>query len=279
MILHYACGGGLGHLTRARAVARARGQERETVLLTASPYADDARVTGGMPVIRVPEPATATAAGMRAWLRQVVAAERPDEFVVDAFPAGLLGELAGGIAADIPLTLVARDLRWPAYRHLAPRLPPYATVYAIEELSEDYAAALAAAGLIPQPLALTLPAAAPQPPGDHWLVVHAGPAAEVDELFAYAADLARADGLRPELRVVSPRRPAGAAAAHYCDAYPAAALYPAAARIITACGFNALHETLPYRERHHFLPLPRRYDDQYRRAARHRAMAGSPWGD
>jgi hypothetical protein len=42
--------------------------------------------------------------------------------------------------------------------------------------------------------------------------------------------------------------------------------------IITGCGFNAMRQTLPYRERHRFIPFPRRYDDQFLRAARRREM-------
>jgi len=46
---------------------------------------------------------------------------------------------------------------------------------------------------------------------------------------------------------------------------------PIADRIITACGFNSMRQTAPYRHKHHFLPFLRRLDDQYLPAARHRA--------
>jgi hypothetical protein len=45
---------------------------------------------------------------------------------------------------------------------------------------------------------------------------------------------------------------------------------PRASRIVTACGFNVMRQTEPYRDRHTFLPFPRRYDDQFTRAARRR---------
>ena len=52
MILYYALGGGLGHLTRARKVLGAPSATPS--LLTASEHARDPRVTGGLPVIPVP---------------------------------------------------------------------------------------------------------------------------------------------------------------------------------------------------------------------------------
>ena len=61
MILYYALGGGLGHLVRARAVLYTLGVAERAVLVTASPFAADARVVGGLPVVRVPERWTAIA--------------------------------------------------------------------------------------------------------------------------------------------------------------------------------------------------------------------------
>ena len=54
MILYYALGGGLGHLTRARKVLEALHLTRDAVLLTASPFGADPRVTGGLRVLKVP---------------------------------------------------------------------------------------------------------------------------------------------------------------------------------------------------------------------------------
>ena len=53
MILYYALGGGLGHLARARKVIAALGL-RDVAVLTASRFASDPRVTGGLPLVSVP---------------------------------------------------------------------------------------------------------------------------------------------------------------------------------------------------------------------------------
>jgi len=47
VIVYYAIGGGLGHLVRARAVLHTLGVA-DAVLVTASPFAKDARVTGAL---------------------------------------------------------------------------------------------------------------------------------------------------------------------------------------------------------------------------------------
>lgn len=52
------------------------------------------------------------------------------------------------------------------------------------------------------------------------------------------------------------------------DIYPASMLFESAERIFTACGFNVMKQTEHFRERHFFISFERRYDDQFKRAAR-----------
>ncbi|MBE2315584.1 hypothetical protein DVA67_006330 [Solirubrobacter sp. CPCC 204708] len=243
MILYYALGGGLGHLTRARKVL---GDREDAVLLTASKHARDPRVTAGRPVIPVPRRLGEDRDAFRAWLRALLDDLQPDELLVDAFPGGILGELCG---LELPRArLVARALRWDAY---APRLdgplPRYQAVHALEPL--PYAP--------PGPITpLTLPHAAPGAAlhdGPHTLVVHAGPEHELDQLLAHA---------RGKTLVIHPK---------HLDVYPAEPHLVHAEHIVTAAGFNAIHETAPHRDRHTAVPLPRALDDQYARAAMIRA--------
>jgi hypothetical protein len=88
MVLYYALGGGLGHLTRARRVLSALGLEGRAVLLTASRFARDQRVTGGLPVVWVPARLGHDRAAFRSWLGDALAALGPEELIVDSFPAG-----------------------------------------------------------------------------------------------------------------------------------------------------------------------------------------------
>ena len=96
------------------------------MLLTASRYARDPRVTGGLPVIDVPRRLGHDRAAFRRWLAGTLRELAPDELIVDSFPGGILGELCG--LELPPARLIARRLRWPAYRgRLRAPLPRYET--------------------------------------------------------------------------------------------------------------------------------------------------------
>ncbi|AEI64004.1 hypothetical protein [Corallococcus macrosporus] len=95
--LVYALGGGMGHLTRASALARAASRRgHAVVLLTNSPFAAglplEAVLGAGVEVLRLSPALGREAVG------EVVARcledVRPDVFLVDTFPRGLGGELA-----------------------------------------------------------------------------------------------------------------------------------------------------------------------------------------
>jgi hypothetical protein len=121
---------------------------------------------------------------------------------------------------------------------------------------------------------LDLPPATRPPvtPEALWLVVHSGPEHEVADLVAYADEQRRLERSPAQLKVVSPAAPPELPPdAEAVDVYPATALYPRAERIFTACGWNAMRETEPFRDRHRFVPYPRPLDDQHARAtaARH----------
>ena len=235
MIAYYALGGGLGHAMRARRVLDALGIDDAVIVASVR----DERVTG------------------RYRVADSLRGLEPERIIADAFPLGLFGELAD---VDVPLDYVARLLRWDEYRRCVPHpLPRFGTMYVVEEVPHrvpcDQVVELALATTTtcppsPAPCAL-----------EYWLVVHSGPAEEVRELIAYAEELQRIENDRSEIVVVS-----------QCgigiDVIPASALFAGAAKIISAAGFNVMLETEPYRDKHHVVPMPRRFDDQFARAAR-----------
>jgi hypothetical protein len=264
MILYYALGGGLGHLVRARKVLEALGAV-DAALLSASPFARDRRVVGEHPVVPVPPRLGHDRAAFTAWLVDMLGALRPDELIVDSFPGGILGELCG---LDVPPARhVARRLRWPAYaRRLHGTLPRFEVTHVLEPLAERHERALAECSQRLMPLQLPIPrtdTAAPLTDHAHWLVVHCGPDDEVELLTEHAAE-------RTETRllVVSPRRPTSLPPrARWLDVHPVAPHLAHAERVVTAGGFNAMHETSALRERHVCIPFPRPLDDQFARAA------------
>ena len=286
MVLYYALGGGLGHLVRARAVLYTLGLDRRAAVLSASPHALDPRVVGELPVHRPPEALRDDTSAVAAWVVDTITRLEPSELIVDAFPAGLLGELRR-LRAPPPSTYVARLLRWSAYAPLAVGSPlRFARALVLEDLHPEHAAFTALVAAKIEPLALRDPPAspsappAPAPPAPFSLVVHAGDDVEITELVGYARDLAARDGRPPDaapdpVLVCRPGPPSSAlAGVSTVDLHPATPLFAGATRIVTACGFNVMRQLAPFAAKHHFLPFPRRYDDQYTRAAR--ARGGSP---
>jgi hypothetical protein len=262
MIAVYAMGGGLGHLARARRVLRALGcAPGEAAILSASPLAR------GPGIVRVPRRLARSREEFAAWLRKTLRALAPSRVVVDAFPLGILGELADPtVLPEVPLIHVARLLKWSAYRDAfagAPRR--YDTTFAVEPLRAAHADYLNLHSRNFQALQLPVETAKQENPFKHpvWLVVHSGPEAEIRALMEFASK--KAGKTRPEFVVVSPSAPARQRTFTHPRAWE---LFPHAERIVTACGFNSMLEAAPWRAKHLYLPLERRFDDQRLRARR-----------
>lgn len=273
MLLYYAMGGGLGHLTRARAFLHTLGLDGEAALFTSSRWADDPRVTGGLPVVHVPADLDGNREGLRALLERTIPDLGATRLVLDAFPAGLLGELADWTPpSDLALWHAARLLRWERYAaDASPRLPRFEKTFVLEELHDDHRHAVEEASVEIRPLDLVDPPSPPPEPVEapYALVVHSGPDAETNDLVACARELLRADGSEARLVVASGDRPRDLPPdVTWRDAFPAAALYAAAERIVAAAGFNVARQTEPFRAKRFLVPYPRRFDDQFARAAR-----------
>jgi hypothetical protein len=278
VLLYYALGGGLGHLVRARAFLHTLGLEKEATLFTSSRFAVDPRVTGGLPAVRVPKALDGDRTGLRALLEETLAETRATRLVVDAFPAGLLGELAAWAPPrGLVLWHVARLLRWERYTSDAsPRLPRTDVTFVVEELHAEHRRALEAASRELRPLELVDPPSPPPEPieGPHVLVVHSGPDEETLDLVACARELAAAGGRGARVVLASPAQPEALPADVECrDAFPATGLFPAAERIVAAAGFNAVRQTEAFRAKRFLVPYPRRFDDPFARAARARCQA------
>ncbi len=268
MIAVYAMGGGLGHLARARRVLRALGcAPADAAILSASPLA------GGPGIIPVPRRLAHSRAEFGAWLKKTLRALSPSAVVVDAFPIGILGELADPrVLPEVPIYHVARLLKWNAYRESFAGTPRrYDAVLAVEPLTPVHEAFLAANSN--RISSFELPPAERSRTGNPfksptWLVVHSGPAREVRMLLEFSCNRAKLENTAPHVVVVSPRAldlPAGVTQLAHPRAWE---LFPHADRIVTACGFNSMLEAAPWRAKHLFLPLERRFDDQHRRARR-----------
>jgi hypothetical protein len=273
MLLYYAMGGGLGHLTRARAFLHTLGLEGAATLFTSSRLADDLRVTGGLPVVHVPAELDGDRKGLRAFLEKTISDLGASRLVVDAFPAGILGELADWTPPPgLALWHVARLLRWERYSaDTSPRLPRFEKTFVLEALHDDHRSALEEASVETRHLDLVDPPSTPPEPVEtpYALVVHSGPDEETTDLVACARELLRADGSGARIVVAAPDRPRDLPPnVSWLDAFPATGLFAEADRIVAAAGFNVVRQTAPFRAKRFLVPYPRRFDDQFARAAR-----------
>jgi hypothetical protein len=276
MILVYALGGGLGHLVRARAFLHTLGMEGDAAILTASHHASDPRVLGGIEAIAIPRELEVDPPACRAWIAALLKQRRPDIFCVDAFPCGIVGELAGATLPHAGETWhLARLLRWDEYARHAADAPRLDVTWRLEPLHLEHEAWLERASREIRDVELIDPPPDGAPPDGlpegFWLVVHSGPASEVEELASYAEDLRTAEKSTAPIVVAtlepSHSLPEGAIVVRE---FPASLLFARAARIVSAAGFNVMRQARPFREKQIVMPLPRRFDYQFERARRAR---------
>jgi hypothetical protein len=272
-LIYYAIGGGLGHLVRARAFLHTLGLTSDAIVITASEFAYDHRVVDGLQILRAPKGLQDDADDFQRWLSREIERQHADCLCVDAFPAGILGELCD-FPAQLEFWHVARLLRWAEYapliRGTAPR---FARAWRLEPLRPEHQRFLDVQCDRIEDLELREVESVNAARGDepYWLIVHSGPQSEVAELIAYASEIRGAQGSAAALWVASPQAPAPAqlpAYARVLDIFPAAAYFAGAQRIFSAAGFNIMRQTAPYRGKHSVLPMPRRFDDQFERARR-----------
>ncbi len=285
MILYYAMGGGLGHLTRARAVLYTLRIRQPVVLLTASPYAMTGAVTAGMQVIQVPLALEDDRTAYRAWLQQRFARIKPEAIYLDAFPAGIQGELDPALLPpDVPIFYLARRLRWARYcDYLSPDAPRLAATYLLEPLEAAHLAWLREHSDLlltlslcdPPPERFSLDMSELRAPGRPlWLICHSGADSEIADLLDYAALQAHYQQRQPQLLLVAPQRPNWLPTEiMHLDCYPVYPLFSLVDAIFSAGGFNSMRQTAAFADKHYPLPFPRRFDDQFARVARRRGKA------
>lgn len=275
---YYCFGGGLGHLTRFIAWCHTTGTQ--PLLLT---NCSAAGMPGLLPAgVRCQQPSEADQQNkdtLRSWLSRVITAENPQQLVIDAFPGGILGELAGlPELTGLDCLYLARILKVDAYlpRLAGAVLPKFAQIYRVEKLHEEHESWLHElsdhiTGLPlrdPPPPAMTAAMLAGLPQ-DFELIVHSGNESELRQLYHLLHETWLIEGTSGSVVVVSPGpRPAFLADDDFhLDCYPAGAVIERARRVFSAAGCNIMRQMAAQKKPHQVLPLPRALDDQFFRAA------------
>ena len=239
MWLIYAIGGGWGHLTRACALARAHPAR----ILANSPHIGEVR---GFEIERIETP------------EQVVPAIRaaaPECLIVDTFPRGLRGELAGALESIAACkVLVHRDLN-PRYVEARDLRRFVASAYDL--VLTPGAGEGSAFGDLPQAVT-TAP----------WLIRSAHEIQRSGEPFVYVCAAGRPEEAQWYAAVGEGLRAAGV---RVCEDrhWPAMELYGGAAAVVGGGGYNTVHECVALG-----VPLvarawPRKYDRQGPRLRRY----------
>jgi len=302
-VLYHAPGDGLGHLVRAAWFLRTYFSDSELILSSNSSYLSDHRLKHFLPdqtsLLPLPSHRSVPASSWQALLQRPIY-DGLTHLCIDVFPLGLQGELLGlHLPSSVQVWLISRRLKWAAYRaHLGDTMaqpPPFSSPcrqLVLEPLETEHEAFLMRLGsgsiTCPTPIRsrITLtpaarePLPAPvqealdsvtQPP---WLIVHSGGREELEALVGYAHDLRTLEGHEGPLWLVTPEPLTDTSwlspEVRCLSLWPVEALFAPAHRIVTACGFNLMQELRPWRYKHHFMPLPRRFDDQHWRARWHR---------
>ncbi len=112
MNLYYAIGGGLGHLTRARAFLETFGIEKETAILTASEFAKDKRIVGDIKIVEVSKSFALERDEYKDFLQKVLDEPEVKTLYLDSFPFGIQGEFNDLDLSKTELIYIARLLDW-----------------------------------------------------------------------------------------------------------------------------------------------------------------------
>jgi hypothetical protein len=276
MILYYALGGGLGHISRSLALLAHAPQPLPTAirLLVSSRSAEVARPVAPCPMDLVPERAMADRRLYVRFLDEYLRRYDVTCIVLDTFPFGLLGELKHA-ASGLPRVLVGRYLRWDAYRErcgdLSGALWPRVSVM-IEEQDHAYQEQMARHGRViaaSGPISLARPANGTERDArPACAVVHSGPPEEMDRLAAMARRVMAGYGVEGMPEVFTPDK----------GVFPVERSLSRFTDVVSGAGYAgcAAAAVLKGRVRYHLHPFPRRFDDQ---SLRLRRLREGTWED
>ena len=274
MIVFYALGGGFGHITRAVSVIRSLGLLDKVILIVSGSNDSDLPKLSSQFIYKKILDKNITPLDLSNFLVTQIEFYNPTYIFIDAFPAGILGELSGIIwPSHTQVIHCARLLKWDKYiSSVTGEMPHYDSILLMERLYQEHFdfLKLNCTNLIKFELNCSdniqdngnsiskLPV---------WIVLHSGPESELLDLIYIAQEMALIEKINVQIVLISPRCPKmiPEGIIHY-NVYPATIFFEIAERIFTACGFNVVNELIRYRHKHVYIPMSRGLDDQFYRA-------------
>lgn len=276
-IIYYGLGGGLGHLTRFTAFCHTLGI-KPVLVASQKDCLKDLFKTFASEIFIVPNYLTYDKEGLKKWLFDLINRMKPDRMILDAFPAGILGELSecNSCFEDIRIEYIARILKLETYqKRVLGGFPNISKIWKVEKLGkeqEDWFNKLVLSNnLSIEDLNLCYPDFNEDLiinlPDNCWLIVHSGSEEELQELYEYAKDEALQENNHPNIVVVGQvSRPAFLSEnIPYYSVYPITNLLKKATRVVSGAGFNIMKQMSKMKAKHIVLPFDRALDDQHLR--------------
>jgi hypothetical protein len=260
MKLFYVMGGGLGHLYRVRTFIN-QFYISPFKILTSNPLAEKLFSSTEIVYVHSKKPHE-----LIHKIQQVLGSTPYTELYVDAFPAGLFGELNDLKGSKV--IYLARRLKWNNYKVLVKAGLHFDETMCFEELEEGHREFIRGVSEHISSVDLHYPdpdttriskEVIPQKP--IWLIVHSFICEEVEALVSYAKEVARLEKQYPAFVVLSDLQIADKDVSCYTW-FPACDWFPLASRIFTGGGFNVLKQSGPFKDKITAIPFPRHYDDQ-----------------
>mgnify|MGYP006293237417 CR=1 FL=1 len=284
MNMYYAVGGGLGHFSRAIAFIHSHPElsvsntvvmvaDRDMYSLANHHFRDKSWAT--LKIVKIPTEAFQNRDCLHHWLSRWLEKVQPKVAYLDTFPAGILGEWNGLSHRPGRIHYVGRYLKRGAYSHSTDIC--FDRAYQLEDWHPGQEENLRECSKAIVPFTLQYPEACipvdlqrkisnwQQEGREVWAIVHSEPKDETEALLSYARDIAALEDTHPVYLQCSYQSSAPVSDVFPCHLFPAYGLFPSVDRLITACGFNLMRQTLAFRHQHLCMPFPRRYDDQFLR--------------
>ena len=287
-------GSGLGHLTRTLKVIKTRALSSPIIIFTNSQFIRTETLflnlngyfqEQNIKFITI-TPKDNQVSFLASFI-QALSENKVNELYIDCFPVGIYGEL-NGLTKSIPhinVHLIARLIYWQNYQSLIKEDNHFESVFYVEEL-EDYqlnyfkqvSTTLSPLNLIPflesknnkgniENTAVTVQQ-------NYCLFVHSGTESEVEQLLDYGIQKLRFNKQKVQLVLASPwpiPEQFKDLDIHTIQNYPIKSWIMNASIIVSAAGFNLMHEVTTLKVIHWVLPFERRYDDQFSRLAKSRS--------
>lgn len=282
MVFYYAVGGGLGHLSRAKKVLKALNIN-DFKVITAQQSVDEALFSQDQLLILKKEWASSPQM-VTPWISRHCKEYNVNTIFIDTFPIGIVGEISNGFPnLNVDLIYVARFLKWFDYEKATKvntnkNSNRFQSCFIVDELHplqekyiESQCAQVEKLPLIHQTSDNQNNISIKK---NTWLIAHSMPISELQELLAYAKEVAHLEAQQPNYLICTTLDTSALPEEFHknnvdvIQRYPIDSLIAKCERFFTACGYNIMNETTDQADKHHFLPFPRRYDDQYLRAQR-----------